>query len=310
MKKNRPTQPHQAQGRWGVFGRACWDLLRHGHPFYMAAALAFSLGLSTLPLLLFAIAGLGFFLSSSEAAHARVRELLEAYLPALERFSSDPELTRQHLEGLLLSLIEGRGIASGLAAGALFLAGSSLAASLRTTVHLVFGLPERRNPVMSKLYDLLWFGLLGSAVVFTGTLGTLWGILWRPLQPLLEAYGVGSILVTGSGLVGPVGSALASLLNAVVFALLFRYLPEVRLPWSTAWVGSVAFTLLLELAKYAIGFYLAHSFARLNALYGSYALLSLLALWCYYVALMFVLSATIAHAYQRSSRSRSRSASG
>nr|BCX00003.1 MAG: hypothetical protein KatS3mg041_0049 [Bacteroidota bacterium] len=305
-KKARSAQA--GRSCWKAFWYTWWRVVQREPIFYMASALAFALGLAILPLLLFVLSGLGFVLSSSEVAYARVRDWLEAYLPVLERFTPERGLSREHLEALLFSLIEGRRVTGLVALGSLFLTGSSLIATLRTTLHAVFGFSESRHLLVSKLYDVLWFGILGSIVVILGVSGTLIGILWEPLRHL-GGQGFEVAFSVWMRLIGLLGPLLALGVNVGLFALLFRFVPEVRLPWSTAWVGSGGFSLLLELARYGVGFYLAHAFPRLNALYGSYSLLLLLVLWCYYVALTFVLSVTIAAAYEQTCRTPGRTAS-
>jgi membrane protein len=84
-------------------------------------------------------------------------------------------------------------------------------------------------------------------------------------------------------------------ISGVLFALLFKYVPEERLAWSDVWVGGVVTAVLFSIGKFAIGFYLGKSaFASVYGVAGSFLVLLL---WVYYSAQIFLFGAEFTRNY-------------
>ncbi|HEV8613796.1 MAG TPA: YhjD/YihY/BrkB family envelope integrity protein [Gemmatimonadales bacterium] len=77
----------------------------------------------------------------------------------------------------------------------------------------------------------------------------------------------------------------------VLFALIYRFLPDVRLAWSDVWIGAVVTALLFITGKQMIGFYLGHS--TLASRYGAAGSVVVLLLWVYYSAQIVLLGAEV-----------------
>jgi membrane protein len=75
----------------------------------------------------------------------------------------------------------------------------------------------------------------------------------------------------------------------VLFALLFKLLPDTRVPWRHVWLGSFVTAALFTLGKSGLTLYLAH--ARITSAYGAAGSLVALLLWCYYAAQIVFLGA-------------------
>jgi len=79
------------------------------------------------------------------------------------------------------------------------------------------------------------------------------------------------------------------ILIAVLFAMLYRILPDVQIPWRDVWAGAILTALLLSVGKWAIGFYLGRS--ELATAYGTAASMMVLLFWIYYASLLVLLGA-------------------
>jgi membrane protein len=90
-------------------------------------------------------------------------------------------------------------------------------------------------------------------------------------------------------------------LFTVLFALMFRYLPDVRTQWRDIWTGAAVTALLFSVGKLAIGFYLGRS--SVSSAYGAAGSLVVLLLWVYYSAMVFFFGAEITEAYAYENRS-------
>jgi membrane protein len=82
---------------------------------------------------------------------------------------------------------------------------------------------------------------------------------------------------------------------AGMFALIFRFVPDVRLPWKSIWRGAALTAILFTVGKTAIGLYLGK--AGLGSAYGAAGSLVVLVAWIYYSAQIFYFGAILTHLY-------------
>lgn len=87
-----------------------------------------------------------------------------------------------------------------------------------------------------------------------------------------------------------------------VFALLFRYLPDVDIPWGDVWIGGLVTAILFTIGRQLISLYLARS-APASA-FGAAGSLVILLLWVYYSAQILFLGAEFTQVYSRMYGSR------
>ena len=77
--------------------------------------------------------------------------------------------------------------------------------------------------------------------------------------------------------------------TTILFALVFRYVPDAGLPWRSIWYGAVTTALLFTIGKSVIGIYLGR--AGLGSPYGAAGSMVVLIVWIYYSAQIFLLGA-------------------
>jgi membrane protein len=82
---------------------------------------------------------------------------------------------------------------------------------------------------------------------------------------------------------------------AGLFALILRFVPDVRLPWRDIWLGAGLTAVLFTLGKTAIGMYLGK--AGVGSAYGAAGSLVVLVVWIYYSAQIFFYGATFTQVY-------------
>ena len=70
-------------------------------------------------------------------------------------------------------------------------------------------------------------------------------------------------------------------------------------------VSAVSATILWVLAKQIFGFYIAH-FVMLQRVYGTYAIMVVVAFWIYYTAIVFVIGAEIGQLFRERSEEKQR----
>lgn len=94
------------------------------------------------------------------------------------------------------------------------------------------------------------------------------------------------------------GNAVVSwLLVTVLFALLYRVLPDVEIPWRDVWAGALLTSLLLSVGKWAIGFYMGRSAIALE--YGAAGSMIVMLFWVYFASLLVLLGAVFTRVQAR-----------
>jgi len=94
----------------------------------------------------------------------------------------------------------------------------------------------------------------------------------------------------------PAFNALASfLVITLLFALIFKVLPDVKVKWSDVWIGAIGTSLLFTLGKFALGLYLGR--AGTTSAYGAGAGFVLILMYIYYSSVILFLGAEFTQVY-------------
>ncbi len=91
----------------------------------------------------------------------------------------------------------------------------------------------------------------------------------------------------------------------VLFALIYKVLPNVQLPWRDAWAGGAVTALLFSIGKNLIGLYLGHS--TFASSYGAAGSVVVLLAWVYYTAQVVLLGAEFTRSYSTTRKLAGRS---
>lgn len=83
--------------------------------------------------------------------------------------------------------------------------------------------------------------------------------------------------------------------TTLLFAMLFKVLPDARISWRDVWLGAAATALLFTIGKYLIGLYLATS--STTSAYGAAGSLVFLLAWIYYSSLTLFFGAEFTKVY-------------
>lgn len=96
---------------------------------------------------------------------------------------------------------------------------------------------------------------------------------------------------------GAINVAVTWALTAVLFAAIYRILPDKHLPWHDVAVGGVITALLFQLGQVAIAFYLGTT--TIVSVYGAAGSLMALFLWIFYSAEIFLFGAELTKVYTK-----------
>jgi membrane protein len=90
-----------------------------------------------------------------------------------------------------------------------------------------------------------------------------------------------------------VGVGLA--VTTLLFGMIYRFLPDVRLAWRDVWTGAFVTSLLFSAGKFLIGLYLGQS--SVASSYGAAGSIVVLLVWVYYSAQVILLGAELTRVY-------------
>ena len=88
---------------------------------------------------------------------------------------------------------------------------------------------------------------------------------------------------------------LPTAITVVLFAMIFRLLPDARMRWKDAFVGATITAILFSLGKYLIGFYVGNS--NVASLYDAAGSVLVLMVWIFYSSTIFFFGAQVTYVY-------------
>jgi membrane protein len=86
-------------------------------------------------------------------------------------------------------------------------------------------------------------------------------------------------------------------LVTVLFAVIFKYLPDIKIAWKDVWLGAAITSLLFVLGKFALGFYIAKTAA--SSSFGAAGSLVVLLVWVYWSAQILFIGAEFTQVWAR-----------
>lgn len=145
-------------------------------------------------------------------------------------------------------------------------------------------------------------GLLGAVkerfLSFTMVLGTCFLLL----VSLLASAGIAALAkLLGGGaesVLHALDLAISLAAVTVLFAMLFRFLPDAQVRWKDVWPGAFLTAILFVAGKFALGLYLGKS--GVASAYGAAGSVIVILLWVYYAAQILFFGAEFTRVYAKS----------
>ncbi len=273
-----PPRAHPAGRSVLLFLRGLYDKAGRDEIFFLSSGITFNALICFVPLILLAVAILGYVVASSTEAYLKTLEMVQRALP----------VAGGNVRDLLLSLVPERGRLGLLGGLALVWASTRLFGSLRTVLFVVFEIEDehRMGIVEGKIHDIKMVVVVGLFFVVSMALTTLVGWLGDLSVPLFGRF---VDLPLWSFLVGVV---LTFGITVTMFYLLYRYLANRAIGRRRAATAAFVSGILFEIAKYVFVSFLA---TRLDvSIYGQFSTLILILVWVYYSSVVFILGGEVA----------------
>ena len=264
--------------------RLAWELPRDAFSAWiedfapsMGAALAYYTIFSLAPMLVIVIAVAGFFFGEQVAQG-------EIFIQLNDMVGST---AASAIEALLQSVSEpGKGIiAATVGMLTLMIGATAVFGELQSALDRIWKVPDaRRGGIRNLIFKrLLSFGMvlglgfmLLISLILSAALAAFskwWGNVlggWGMVLDLLN-YGVTFLIITG------------------LFAMIYKFMPSVKIPWRDVWIGALVTAVLFTIGKWAIGLYLGTT--NMASGFGAAGSLVVLLAWIYYSAQIFLLGA-------------------
>jgi membrane protein len=251
----------------------------------LAAALSYYTVFSIAPLLIIsvAVAGLVF---GEEAARGQVHQQLQGLVglngaKAIEDMMTSASKPSSGIVATVVGVI------------VLLMGASGVFAQLQQTMNIIW---KAKPPKISGIINVLRVRFLSFGMVL--------GIGFLLLVSLLLSAALAAI---GSyfGHLLPGTEAIWHLINSVVslgvvtvlFALIYKILPDTRVAWRDVWLGAAVTALLFTAGKFLIGLYLGKT--TVLSSYGAAGSVIVVFIWVYYSAQILIFGAELTQVYSK-----------
>jgi membrane protein len=207
--------------------------------------------------------------------------------------------------------------------GLIGIEGASFVQSLITNAY------KSDSSVLAAIFSVVML-LLGASAVFIQlrvSLNTIWRVQQKPMGTILAflrvrllsfvmILGIGFLLLVSlilSAVLAAMGDYLSNLLAilmglvslldfiisfvgiTVIFALMFKFVPDASLKWKDVWVGAAVTSLLFSIGKLVIGLYLGNG--AIGSIFGAASSLVIIMLWAFYSSQIFLFGAEFTRLY-------------
>lgn len=264
-----------------------YNRIDNHHIFLYSGGLAFSLFVCIIPLVLIIFAILGSILDS-----ASVENQINTFISTVIPYKQYAEYARNIIFSRIAEVVEYKTIAGIVGGFGLFVAASGLFSSMRTILNHIFTITEDKHVVIGKLRDfgmvflVLLFILL--TIIVLPTLDILKNITYRfAIFNYFQLSSFEHIFLT----------IISIVMIFTMFYVLYSFVPYAKLGRKIPALSAFWATLLWETAKRIFGYYITNV-ASLDKIYGTYALIIVVAFWIYYSSILFILGAEIGQLYR------------
>ena len=260
------------------------------HAQGLGAALAFYAIFSLAPLLLIVIAIAG-SVFGQEAAQGEIIGQIQGLVgeESAKAIQTMLEEARKPAAGIIATVV---------AIVLLFLGATGVFAQLQEALNIIWRVEAKPEQGMWKILKDRFISLL--AVLGTGFLL----LISLVISAALSAIGttLEQFLPVPGFLLQLINFLVSFAIVTLLFAMIYKLLPDRSIQWSDVWIGAIITSLLFTIGKFVIGVYLGKS--DVGIAYGAAGSLVVMLMWVYYASQIFLFGAefTAIYAHARGSK--------
>jgi membrane protein len=267
---------------YGLFERAFTDW-RHDKASRLGAALAYYTLFSVSPSLIIVIAVAG-LLFGEQAAQGQILAQIQAIVgpDVAGAIQGMLESAQRPSSGILATLV-------GLLT--LLIGATGVLVELQDALNTVWEVPRESG---TGLWEIIKNRLVSLAILLAGGFLLL---LSLALSAMLGAIGhIFGTSVPGWVYFGHAADLFLSFgLATLLFAMIFKYLPDIEIRWNDVWIGAAVTAFLFTIGKILIGLFIGRS--TVASIYGAAGSLVALLVWVYYSTQIFFFGAEFTQVY-------------
>ncbi|MGQ4647406.1 YhjD/YihY/BrkB family envelope integrity protein [Lyngbya aestuarii] len=256
----------------------------------LAAALAYYTVFSLAPLLVIAIATAGLIFGKA-AARGEIVGQIQGVVG-----TSAAELIQSALDNANQPDISS--VASLISIGVLLFGASGVFAQLQDALNTVWNVQPKsgagiKNFITKRLLSFLMVLSIGIFLLVFMALSAFLSVLSKYQSALLPGFGfLWQIL----------NYALSFSLIILLFAIIYKFLPDAKIAWRDVWMGAIITALFFTIGNWLLGWYLGTG--SLGSTYGAAGSLMVLLAWVYYSSQIFLFGAEFTQVYAKKYGSR------
>lgn len=259
--------------------------------FLLAGGIAFNQLLCLLPLVLLIVTVTSSIIGEETTKEA-VRQLMRNTFP--ESVATDKALSSIIQE--ITVVFRFNNWAGWIAGVSLLWTASTLFSSMRTALNDIFGIKTPKLFVLYRLKDMLLTIIVAVLVLLT--------TLISPLLGVAQQYAQGFIHPDVQWFVNELSVRVVSICaTTIMFGVLYRFVPNKRMPWIIVLRSTVIAVLGWEGARIVFTYYVSNA-TSLSTFYGGYLATASVALWLYYAAMVYLLAAEISQFIHKSNQQK------
>jgi membrane protein len=251
----------------------------------LGAALAYYTVFSLAPLILILLAIIGFLFRDDPAgAWNKITQQMSYFLDpsALQVVQNIAEKASQPGKSVIATII---GVALAL------FGASGVFGQLQDALNTIWG-------VKAKPGTGIWGFLRARFLSFAMVAGICFLLLVSlAIEALLKGFShyVQSVVPGGIAIALTVYLVFDFAVVVLLFAMIFKFLPDVKIQWRDVWIGAVITAIFFGIGKWALGLYLSSGAA--GSAYGAASSLITLLLWVYYSSQILLFGAEFTQVY-------------
>lgn len=281
--KPRPNYARLVRETVAILKKAAWDWMEDQAPT-LGAALAFYTVFSLAPLLVITIAIAGLVLGQ-DAAQGQIFDQLRILIGAASAEAVQDVVQNANTKpatGVLTTII---GVL------ALLFGASGVFGQLQTSLNAIWGVePKPGRGVWGIVQDrILSFGF----ILVVGFLLLVSLVLTTAIA--FAGEWLGGMFPAIETIVQIANSILSLAVITLLFAMIFKFMPDAKIAWHDVWIGAFITAALFTVGKLVLGLYLGKS--SVGSSYGAANSLIVLLLWVYYSSQIVFFGAEFTRAY-------------
>ena len=285
MKKNKIVQ------RIGEGFQITRESLSHfmaNRPVEMAGTTAYFAIFSMVPIIIIIVAVFGLITGDEAISEKLFNELSrlvgEENTSVLEKALNNYELSEKSLTGTIVGV------------GFFLVSATTLFSSMQSSINYFWRVKPRANLKMNVL-SLLRSRMLSFGVILSLGFVLLVSLIIDAIIALVKEFLVTQISPDFIFLAQATNFVVSIAIVSFVIALIYKYLPDVKVKWSASLFGAFFTAILFAVGKLGIGFLIGNS--NMGQVYGAAGSIVVILIWIYFASLIFYFGVELTYQFSK-----------